>query len=339
MIRFVTALAATAAIATGMASAPASADAVADFYAGKTIRFTLGAGAGGGYHLYSQTLAEHMAKYVPGKPTIVIVNMPGAGGVKASNYVYTAAPRDGTTWLMPFWTHPVFQLIRPKGIKFDMNKMRWIGGMAALNSAVTTLSSAAKTIEDAKQKEIVVAASGKGSETYIFPQLLNSLIGTKFKIVTGYSGTRTMTVAMERGEAHGRGGSWQSWSAIRPEWHKEGKIRVLAQAGIKRLSAISYAPLISEIVKPEDVPVVNLLSVPVTMARIVGLPPGAPTDRLEALRKAFDATMKDPAFLAAAEKRRMDLDYMSGADVQKNIAELVRTPKPVLVRAAKALKY
>jgi tripartite-type tricarboxylate transporter receptor subunit TctC len=321
------------------ASMPAASDEVADFFSGKTIRFTLGAGAGGGYHLYSQTLAEHMAQYVPGKPTIVIVNMPGSGGVKASNYVYNAAPRDGTTILMPFWTHPVFQLIRPKGIKFDMSKMHWIGGMAALNSAITTLSSAAKTIEDAKSKQIIMAASGKGSETYIFPQLANALFGTKFKIVTGYSGTRTMTIAMERGEAQGRGGSWQSWAVIRPAWHKEGKIRVLAQAGIKRLKAIGYAPLLSEIAKKEDLPVVKLLSVPVTMARITGTPPGVPAARIAAFRAAFDKTMKDPAFLAAAEKRKMDLDYMSGAEVQQNIAELVKTPKDVLEKARKMLKY
>tara|TARA_R110000787_G_scaffold125280_9_gene236435 strand:+ start:890 stop:1903 length:1014 start_codon:yes stop_codon:yes gene_type:complete len=328
-----------AALALSALTLPAHADEVADFYKDNTVRFIIGAGAGGGYDLYSRTLVQHMAPKIPGKPTVLVVNMPGSGGVKASNYVYNAASKDGTTLLMPFWTHPLFQLIRPRGIKFDMSKMHWVGNMAELNSAVTVLSSVATKWQDATKKEIIVAASGKGSETYIYPTLMNSLLGTRFKIVTGYRGTRNMTLAMEKGEAQARGGSWQSWNTIKPEWIANKTITVLAQAGLKRLDALKDVPLIHELVKPEDVAVAKLISAPVTMARIVGFPPGATKAQVAAARKAFDETMKDPGFLADAKKRKMDLAPLSGAEVQANIDELMKTPKPILERAAKVLKY
>jgi tripartite-type tricarboxylate transporter receptor subunit TctC len=339
MIRFRSFISAVAIATAVFAALPASAQSAADFFSGRTIRFIIGTNPGGGYDLYMRTLVSHIADKIPGKPKAVVVNMPGAGGIKATNYVYSAAPRDGTTVIMPFWTHPVFQIIRPKGIKFDVRKMRWIGGMATLNSAIVAFSKDARTIDDAKKKQIILAASGKGSETYIFPKLLNSLIGTKFKIVLGYRGTRNMTLAMERGEAQGRGGAWQSWSAIQPKWHPEGRIRVLAQAGLVRIPEISYAPLIVDLVKEEDKPLARLLSVPVTMARILGTPPEVPMDRVMAFRRAFDATMKDPAFLADAKKRKMDLAPMTGEQLTKNIAAIFETPKPIIEKARRVLGY
>ncbi|MDA0239512.1 MAG: tripartite tricarboxylate transporter substrate-binding protein [Proteobacteria bacterium] len=329
----------SAALSVAALALPVQADEVADFYKGNTVRFVIGAGAGGGYDLYSRTLVQHIASRIPGNPTILVTNMPGSGGVKASNYVYNAAAKNGTTLLMPFWTHPLFQLIRPRGIKFDMSKMHWIGNMAELNSAVTVMSKVATSWQDARNKEIIIAASGKGSETYIYPTLMNSLLGTKFKIVTGYSGTRNMTLAMEKGEADGRGGSLQSWSTIKPEWIANKTVTVIAQAGLNRDPGMKDTPLIHELVKPEDVAVAKLVSAPVTMARIVGFPPGASRAQVAAFRKAFDETMKDPKFLADATKRKMDLAPLSGAQVQANIDELMKTPKPILQRASKVLRY
>jgi len=328
-------LTAAAAVAGALTAMPAA----ADVYSGKTLKFFIGAGAGGGYDLYSRTLAQYMEKHIPGKPNILITNMPGSGGVKASNYVYNAAAKDGSTLLMPFWTHPLFQLIRPRGIKFDMSKFHWVGNMASLNSAITVLSKIATKWEDAKKKEIVIAASGKGSETYIYPTLMNSLLGTKFKVVLGYVGTAKMVLAMEKGEADGRGGSFQSWNLQRPEWIKSKRITVLAQAGLSRDPQIAHAPLIHELVKPEDVAVAKLISAPVTMARIVGTPPGASKAQIDALRMAFDKVMKDPAFLEDAKKRKMDLAPLSGKQVQDNIDELMKTPKPILKRASQVLGY
>ena len=327
-------------IGLGTATA-AQADAVSDFYKGKTVRFYIGASPGGGYDLYMRTLVQHMGPKLTGKPNAIVVNMPGSGGVKASNYVYNVAPKDGTTVITPFWTHPLFQLIRPRGIKFDMSKMRWIGNMAALNSMVVAMGNVAKSLNDAKKKSIVVAASGKGSETYIFPQFLNTAIGTKFKIVTGYRGTAKMTNAMESGEAQARGGSWQSWNVIRPHWIGTGKISPLVQAGLSPHPdpAVKNVPMLVDVVSAEFKPIAQLLSVPVAMARIVGSPPGIPKARLMSLRKAFDQTMKDPAFLADAKKRKMDINYLSGAEVEANIAALMKTPKDILKRTAAVLGY
>ena len=326
--------------AIGLGTA-AQADAVSDYYDGKTIRFYIGAAPGGGYDLYMRTLVQHMAKRIPGNPQAVVVNMPGSGGVKASNYVYNAAPRDGTAIMTPFWTHPLFQLIRPRGIKFDMSKMRWIGNMAALNTMVVTMGNVAKTLDDAKRKEIIVAASGKGSETYIFPKFLNAAIGTRFKIVTGYRGTRNMTLAMEKGEAQARGGSWQSWNVIKPEWIGTSMMSPLVQAGLSPHPDphVKNVPMLIDVVPAEYKPIAKLLSAPVAMARIVGAPPGMPQDRLMAFRKIFLETMKDPAFLADAKKRKMDLEVLTGEQVEANIAELMRTPKPILQRTAVILGY
>ncbi|MBD21853.1 MAG: hypothetical protein CMM37_12520 [Rhodospirillaceae bacterium] len=320
---------------------PVQADKVSKFYEGKTVRFYIGASPGGGYDLYMRTLVQHMGPKLPGKPNAIVVNMPGSGGVKASNYVYNVAPKDGTTIITPFWTHPLFQLIRPRGIKFDMSKMRWIGNMAALNSMVVAMGNVAKTLEDAKKKEIIVAASGKGSETYIFPKFLNTAIGTKFKIVTGYRGTAKMTNAMEAGEAQARGGSWQSWNVIRPNWIGTNKISPLVQAGLKPHPdpAVKGVPMLVDVVSKNYKPIAQLLSIPVAMARIVGTPPGIPVARLKALRKVFDETMKDPSFLSDAKKRKMDLDYLSGSRVEANIAKLMKTPKNILKRTADVLGY
>jgi tripartite-type tricarboxylate transporter receptor subunit TctC len=337
--RFLNPFVITGICAIAGAATVAHADSVSDFYKDRSIRLHIGAAPGGGYDLYSRTLAQHMEAKIPGKPKILIVNMPGSGGVKASNYVYNAAAKDGSTLLMPFWTHPLFQLIRPRGIKFDMSKMHWVGNMAELNSAVTVLTKHAKSWKDATKKEIIMAASGKGSETYIYPTLMNSLLSTKFKLVLGYRGARNMSLAMEKGEAQGRGGSWQSWSLIRPKWIANKTITVVAQAGLRRLDALKDVPLISELVKPEDRPVAQLLSAPVTMARIVGFPPGASQAKIAALRKAFDATMVDPGFLADAKRRKMDLAPIPGAKVQKNISDLMKTPKPILKRASQVLGY
>ncbi len=338
-IRFSSALIA-ASIGLGVTTA-AQADAVSDFYSGKTVRFYIGASPGGGYDLYMRTLVQHMGPRLPGKPNAIVVNMPGSGGVKASNYVYNVAPKNGTTVMTPFWTHPLFQLIRPRGIKFDMSKMRWIGSMAALNSMVVAMGDVAKSLEDAKKKEIILAASGKGSETYIFPQFLNAAAGTKFKIVTGYRGTAKMTNAMEAGEAQGRGGSWQSWNVIRPHWIGTGKIYALVQAGLSPHPdpAVKGVPMLVDVVPASYKPIAKLLSAPVAMARIVGSPPGIPEDRLKALRKAFLATMKDPKFLADAKKRKMDLSVLTGEQVEANIAELMKTPKDILKRTATVLGY
>jgi len=319
---------------------PAWAADLAEFFAGKQVRFIVPSGAGGGYDLYMRALAQYMGPHIPGRPTAVVLNMPGGGGVKATNYVYNVAAKDGTVLGMPFFNLPLFELVRPVGIKFNMSKMHWVGNMAELNSSIVVMSSSPiRTIEDARKQEVILGSSGKGSESYIYPQLCNALLGTKFKMVLGYDSTAVMTVAMERGEIAGRGGSWLMWPESRPDWVRDGKIRVLVQAGRTRDPDLKDVPLITELAAEKDKPVARFISSAVTTARMVGLPPGVSDEVVQAMRRAFDDTMKDPVFVADAKKRQLDIRSMTGEQVQAEIEQLFRTPKSVIAQAKQALAY
>jgi tripartite-type tricarboxylate transporter receptor subunit TctC len=324
-----------------MVSGPAAADAVADFYKGKTVRFVLGGGTGGGYDAYMRLLVRYMEDKLPGGPSAVVVNMPGGGGIKATNYIYNVAPKDGTSVIMPFFNHGVFQLIRPQGIKFDVRRMRWIGNMAELNSVLAVYHSVpVKNIADFKAKGLILASSGKGSETYIYPSLVASMIGAKLKLVLGYRGTANMTLAMESGEVEGRGGSYMSWSSLRPDWIRDKKVRFLAQAGLRKHPDMPNVPMVQEFAKtPEDRAVVDLMSAPFLTSRAIAFAPGVPKDRLSAFRAAFDATMKDPAMLASAKKRRMDITPRTGQAVEAAIADMFKASPAVIKRARAMLKY
>jgi tripartite-type tricarboxylate transporter receptor subunit TctC len=320
---------------------PAKAASVADFYKNKTVRFGVGANTGGGYDAYIRLLASHMARHLPGRPTVVVVNMPGAGGTKATNYVYNVAPKDGTHTIMPFFNHPVFQLIRPKGIKFDVRRMLWIGNMASLNSVLAVFHKApVRSLADAKKSDLILSASGKGSETYIYPTLAGALTGARIRLVLGYRGTANMTVAMERGEVHGRGGSYMSWSSLRPDWVRDRKALFLVQAGLRKHPDLPNVPLMQELAKtPDEKAVVRLLSLPFLTSRAIAFPPGVPDDRLAAFRTAFDATMKDPRLLADAKKRRMDITPGNGQAVAAAIASMFKTSPAIIARAREMLKY
>jgi tripartite-type tricarboxylate transporter receptor subunit TctC len=242
---------------------------------------------------------------------------------------------------MPFFNHGVFQLIRPKGIKFDVRRMGWIGNMAELNSVIAVYSAAPfNSTAAAMKNELILASSGKGSETYIYPVIYAALTGAKIKLVMGYRGTANMTVAMERGEVHGRGGSYMSWSALRPDWLRDRKVRFLAQAGLGKHADLPDVPLLQELAKtPDNKAVVSLLSAPFKTSRAFAFPPGVPAERLAALRAAFDATIKDPALLADAKKRRMSIDASSGKEVEASITEMFQASKAVIARAQAMLKF
>lgn len=319
----------------------AAADAVSNFYKGKTVRFVLGGGTGGGYDAYMRLLVRYMEDKIPGGPTAVVVNMPGGGGIKSMNYVYNVASKDGSYVIMPFFNHGVFQLIRPKGIKFDVRRMGWIGNMAELNSVTAVYHKVpVKSIADWKAKGLILASSGKGSETYIYPSLVASMIGAKLKLVLGYRGTANMTLAMESGEVQGRGGSYMSWSSLRPDWIRDKKVVFLTQAGLRKHPDMPDVPMVQAFAKTaEDKAVVDLMSAPFLTSRAIGFPPGVPKDRLGAFRAAFDATMKDPAMLASAKKRRMSISPRSGKAVEAAIAEMFKAPQSVIKRARFMLKY
>ncbi len=329
---FVGLAAGTAALAL---AGSAHAQSVEEFYKGKTISFVIGYSAGGGYDAYARLVARHMGDHIPGKPTIVPRNMPGAAGRVASAWVYNVAPKDGTVLATADQSLALAQAMGEK-LQFDTTKFIYIGNPSAENNTtVTWHTSPVKTIEDAKKQEVAVGATG-GSTSSQYPLAMNAVLGTKFKVIMGYPGGNDINLAMERGEVAGRGSnSWASWKATRPEWLKENKINILAQIGLRKSPDLPDVPLLMELgATPEDRAVLRLLSAPSQIGRPIYTTPGVPEDRVKALRDAFEATMKDAAFLEDAKKAGLDIDPVSGAELQQVVQEIVDTPEAVAKRLA-----
>jgi tripartite-type tricarboxylate transporter receptor subunit TctC len=257
--------------------------------------------------------------------------MPGAGSRIAGNFIYNVAPKDGTTLGTIDQSISVQQALGDLAIKFDPSKFIYIGNPAAENNTVTTWhTSGVKTIEDAKHKEVTMGStSSSTSLQYLIS--LNNLIGTKFKIIVGYPGGANINLAMERGEVGGRSSnSWGSWKATRPEWIKDEKINILVQIGLKKAPDLPDVPLLMDLGKTDlDRAAFRMLSSPTTIGRPIFTTPGAPADRVKALREAFEATMKDPAFIADAQKSKLELDPVSGEELQKIVEGIVNAPPKV----------
>ena len=254
---------ATALVALG--ALPVSAQSVADFYKGKTIQIVVGFGAGGGYDLYARALGRYLGKHVPGNPTVVVQNMEGAGSVRAANLRLCGSPQDGTVIAAVNQNAPMYQLLGGAGAKFEAAKLQWLGSMTNSNGTVYTWhTSGIKTLDDAKQKEVPMGAVGAQSDSVIFPNLINELLGTKFKPITGYAGSTQIHLAMERGEVMGRGGnSWASLQTANPSWIKENKINMLVQVGFEKEPDLPDVPLLLDLVKSEDDKgVVRVVSLP-----------------------------------------------------------------------------
>jgi tripartite-type tricarboxylate transporter receptor subunit TctC len=334
------AVVAVAAFSIGGA-ATARADSAADFYKGRTVMLVTGSDAGGGYDFSLRILAEYIKLHIPGSPSVIVENRPGSAGLNAMNFVYNAAAKDGTYIIMPYNVDAMFQMLRPTGIKYDLRKMQWLGNMAELfNVFAVHRDTGLRTIEDAKTREVIVAATGRSSQTFMVPTLFNALLGTKFKVVVGYKGTTGMTLAMERREADARIGSYESWIAAGADWIRDGKVVFLAQDGVGRSKELPNVPLYQELVSDaESKTILQFMSYPVAMSRTLAVAPEVPADRVAALRKAFMDTMKDPAFLEAAKKRRMDLSPSDHAAVEKVVAAVFSTPPAVIERVMTILQF
>jgi len=333
-------------VAVGLAAAalassiPAKADAVADFYKGKHLQFVVGFGAGGGYGLYAQLVGEFMPKHMPGNPEVIPQYMSGAGSLKAANYVYNAAPKDGSYLAISAPTLVIQQVTKPEGMKLDHRKVQYIGRMNQMNTVfMVTAGRGVNTLDDAKKKEVILASTGRGDQSYMYPMMANRLVGTKFKIVLGYKGSKDMQLAIERNEVEGRGGAWASWKSSFADQLASKKLIPLFQIGLAKAADLPGTPLLQDIVaNADDKVAVEFLSAGAEIGRTLWVAPEVPKDRVAALRAAFDATMKDPAFLASAKKRKMDIEYLSGVDVQKVVAKtLTVTPKQI-ARANELIK-
>jgi tripartite-type tricarboxylate transporter receptor subunit TctC len=317
-------------------SLPARADAVADFFKGKTISMVIGLSTGGDYDLRARMLARHMPRHIPGSPTMVPRNMPGAGGLAAANWLTKVAPRDGTAILMVTQNMPLAQALGLSGVEFDARQFNWIGNTTDTPNVITVwAASGVRTVEDAKRKELSIAATGVGTGAYYYPVAANEVAGTKFRLVPGYPGGNEMNMAMERGEVDGRGSnSWAAWKSTRPQWLEQKKIVNLVQIGLKRHPELADVPLLLELATNDlDRRTMALISAETAIARAIATAPGVPEDRVQAFRRAFDATMKDAQFLKEAEQQNFDISPAPGEEVQKIVADILDAGPDVVARA------
>ena len=332
-VRFVFALAVVPVVASLL---PAAAE---DFYAGRQITFIVGAGVGGGYDHQARLVARHLGRHIPGNPAVIVQNMPAAGSIAATNYMFSTAPRDGTTIALVQRGMLLAKLTYPSGARFEIDKFSWL---ASLNSetAVTlawNATSPHRTAKDLLDKELIVGGI-VGVDPETTPRLYNSLLGTKFKIVTGYNSTAQIALAIERGEVQGIADfSWWSLKVVRPHWLSEKKITILMQGALTNDPELRDLPNALDFVKSAaDRKVLELHFTQKTAARPVIAPPGVPAERVAALVSAFKALGQDREFLADAERTKQEISLVSSEEVEKVVRMIVSTPSEIAERYAKA---
>jgi tripartite-type tricarboxylate transporter receptor subunit TctC len=323
------------------AAVPASAqDDVAAFYKGRQLRMIVGSAVGGGYDLFARIVARHIVNHIPGGPHIIVQNQPAAGGVAMTNQLYGQGPNDGTVIGVPINGIPTAPLLQ-SGTQFDQTKLIWIGSTnREAYVAFVWHTVPVESITELTSKEVVVGATTPGTTMVDFPLLVNDVLRFKFKIVRGYQGTPQINLAIERGEVQGMGGlGWASVKAQTPHWISDKKIKVLAQYGLKRYAELADVPTMLELAKSQaDRQAMTMLFARTEYGRPYFLPPDVPAARVAALRRAFDATMKDPAFIAEAAKLQFDIDPLTGEQVQALVGELAATPREVIARVRAALE-
>jgi tripartite-type tricarboxylate transporter receptor subunit TctC len=325
--------------AAALSPSHAAADEVADFYKGKRMTMVIGYSAGGGYDTYARLLSRHLGRHIPGKPAFIAKNRPGAGSLVLANEVANTMPKDGTVVATIGRGVPMEPLFGNKKARFDPRKFGWIG---SLNNEVSVCASWHQTpvtkFEDLQSRGMIVGGTAKGSDTDTFPTALNNLLGTKLKLITGYPGGNDINFAIEKGELEGRcGWSWSSVIGTRDGWLKEKKVRILVQLSTDKHPDLPNVPLVMEKAKSEkDRDTLDLIFARQLWGRPYFTTPGVPVARLAALRTAFDATIKDPAFIAEAKKMRHELNPVSGVAVQKAIEKVYAAPKDIVAAAKKA---
>jgi len=320
---------------------PAYADEVADFYRGKTFTMVVGYSAGGGYDLYARAISRHIGKHIPGNPTIIVNNMPGAGSVASANYLYNVAPKDGLVIATFSRGLPMEPLIGTAKTQYDATKMTWIGSASnEVSVCALTQRAAVKNWNDFLTKESTLGGEAAGSDPDTYALMVRGLFGAKLKVVTGYPGGNDMTLAAERGEIDGRcGWSWSSIKATRPEWVSgPNKLSVLVQLSLERHKDLPDVPSAYELAANDTQrAIIRLIVGRQIIARPFAAPPGIPPARRDALRKAFMDVMKDPAFLAEAKAMSLEIDPVNGEEVTKLIADIYASPREIIDQARNIL--
>lgn len=312
------------------------------FYKGKTITALIAGTPGGLFDIATRTMAEFLGPHLPGNPKIHSQNMPGGGGLVLANHLYNVAPKDGTViaYVGPIAIDP---LLNPETgrAKFDALKFTWLGSLGAQHSVLSLWHTApTQTVEDLFKIETVVAGTGAAATTDIYPKVLNAVLGTKFKLVTGYQGSKETYLAIERGESHGRFNSWDALKSTVPHWLAEKKINIVLQAALTRHAELPDVPTVLEIAKTdEQKQAMRFLFLPAQSGRPIAAPPGLPGERAKALRDGFVKLLNDPAFLAEMSKRGVEVEQpMTGEEVEKNYAAVYATPQPIIDLVAAAMK-
>jgi len=319
----------------------ANAQSPAEFYKGRTIDMEIGYSVGGGYDLYARLVARHLGKHIPGNPTVVPKNMEGAGSLRLANWLYGAAPRDGSAIGATSRGAAFDPLLGQMGAQFDASKFSWIGSANDEVSVCVALpSSGVTTFEDVLTKPLTIGSTGVGDDTYQFPAVINAVLGTKFKIITGYPGGNDVTLALERGEVQGRcGWSWSSLKATRADWVASKKVIVLVQMSLSKHPDLPDVPLIMDFAKTDEQrQIFKLIFARQVMGRPYVAPPDVPKDRVTALRQAFADTMKDKEFLDDAAQGRFEINPVSGERLEALVNEIYQTPPEVAKKAGAMLQ-
>jgi tripartite-type tricarboxylate transporter receptor subunit TctC len=331
-----------AAGAVAQGDTAARADAIADFYSGKSVQLVIGYAPGGGYDIYARALARHMARHIPGNPQIVVQNMPGAGSIKAANYLYNIAPKDGTAFggfSRGAFLDPL--LGRAEGVQYVAAKYGWLGSISnEVGVCAFRSDSGIATWQDMQTKSYVIGSTGAGADSDVFPAVLRKMFGLPLKVVTGYHSAADVVLAITRKEVDGRcGWSWSSMMAWNKDLFQSKAINVAVQLSTEKLPELPDTPTILELARGGDQQsALRLILSRQVMARPYVAPPGIPPERLAALRAAFDATMRDPVFLAEAQHQDLEVRPVSGVEAATLISEIYASPPGVVKLAIEAMK-
>jgi tripartite-type tricarboxylate transporter receptor subunit TctC len=329
----------TLGIMAGVIAPAAAQDDVAAFYKGKIVRLVVGIGVGSGYDINARLLARYLPKYIPGTPTVIVQNQPGAGSLSMTNQLYAAGPFDGTAIGASFNGLPTTPLLQPVGARFDATKLNWVGSTNRETQAMYVwAASPIMSLADLTSKEMIVGAQAPGSTQYDYPKLAEKLFGWKFKVITGYEATPKIHLAMERGEVYGTWANWSTLKAISEQWIKDKKIRILAQWALRKHPELPDVPLILDLAKTEEQKqALNLALARLEFGRPFFMPPNVPVERVTAIRRAFDMAMKDPELLAEAEKLKIEIDPLTGEQVAALITEIYKTPPETVAHVREAM--
>ena len=321
-------------------------DLVADFYRGKIVEVYVGFSVGGGYDIHGRLVARHLGRFIPGNPTVVPFNMVGAGSLKLVNWLYNAAPRDGTVLGIvsrgiPF--EPLVGIAPPDTLRFDPTKLTWIGSTSdEVSICASWQGTGIETFSDLYERELIVGGVGVGVDTDIFPLIMEGVLGVDFRIISGYPGSAEIDIAMERGEVDGRcGWSWSSLAATHMDWVHEGKINLLVEISLRRhpdLQALGVPWLMDMAETEEDRQILRLILSRGLIGRPFIAPPDIPPERVAALQNAFDEMVRDPEFLAEAERMRLEISPLTGEQAAALIDEVYSTPAPIVERARAMLR-